>query len=70
MNKIELDRLEWLYGQLHRYKEAAIRLERENSELKAQIAKQALNEQFGYKEAKQNLGSVYGSSCKKEGEES
>lgn len=56
MNKIELDRFEWLYEQVHRYKDAAIRLERENSELKAQIAKQALNEQFGYKE------------CKKEGD--
>lgn len=48
MNKIELDRLEWCYGQIHRYKEAAIRLEQELKEAKATIAKMSLNEQFGY----------------------
>lgn len=52
MNKIELDRLEWCYGQIHRYKEAALRLENEVRELKAEIAKKALNEKFGLPDGK------------------
>ena len=47
MNKIELDRLEWCYGQIHRYKEAALRLEEELRDAKAQLAKIALNNKFG-----------------------
>lgn len=49
MNKIELDRLEWCYGQIHRYKEAALRLENELRDAKAQLAKIALNDKFGFK---------------------
>lgn len=49
MNLIELDRLEWCYGQIHRYKEAALRLEEELRDAKAQLAKNALNDEFGVK---------------------
>ena len=52
MNKTELDRLEWCYGQIHRYKEAALRLEGELRDAKAQLAKIAINEKFGCPEAK------------------
>lgn len=52
MNKIELDRLEWCYEQIHRYKEAALRLEGELRDAKAQLAKNALNEKFGSPDGK------------------
>ena len=51
MNKIELDRLEWCYGQIHRYKEAALRLEGELRDAKAQLAKITLNDKFGVNSA-------------------
>ena len=67
MNKCELDRLEWCYREIYRYKAAAERLQDELQETKKELAKISLNKAFG------SVNATYGISpgndeVRKEGE--